>query len=72
MKYPLAYIFMHTDVADKYDVITIYRNQAPGKGCAIAGIIWIRQPTEQERICAMACISPGGFELIAKNYDNNT
>ena len=60
---PLAYIFLPASNRHEYEVKMI-RNII--KGYALSGIVWLRQPTEEEQLSMLPCIIPNGFELIAQ------
>lgn len=63
---PIAYLFSHGENKHCYEVESLFH--LPFHGYSLKGIIWLRQPTTEERLCIIPCLFPDGFELIAEPF----
>lgn len=64
---PIAYLFRDGEDKRSYEVTTL--TKLGGICCLpINGIIWLRQPTFDERMSIVMPMVKGGFELIAEPF----
>ena len=63
---PIAYLFSHGENKHCYEVESLFH--LPFHGYSLKGIIWLRQPTFDERMSIVMPMVKGGFELIAEPF----